>query len=207
MSKVYQVGIIVFDDVLTSEVVGPAEVFAIAGQKEGFEAKVLLIGVEDQPMIRTEEGLRLGVDATIADDLTLDVLIVPGASDVDPLLGHAGLNAFIQKQNEGQAWLGSVCAGAFLLADAGVLDGKQATTWHGGEASLQAQFPALQVIHNQPVVVDDRRVTANGGLVSYRAALVLLGQVGGTALAESVYKNLGIARMGDWSAMAGEIAQ
>jgi len=191
MSKV--IGIIVFDGVLTSEVIGPAEVFATASQQ------VLLIGVEPQPTIRTEEGIVIAVDATIADDLSLDVLLVPGGNDVSHLLGHAALNAFIQKQEEGAQWIGSVCAGAFILGGAGVLDGKQATTWFGGEASLQDQFPAIEVIHDKPVVLDKRRITANGGLVSYRAALILLGQMTSLAHAREVYESLSIGRLGTWA--------
>ena len=169
------IGIIVFDGVLTSEVIGAAEVFALASQRKGLEGlQVKLIGVEPQESIRTEENIRLLVDATIDDDLRLDVLIVPGASDVDHLLTHEKLNKFIQKQEESAQWVGSVCAGAFVLSGAGVLDGKQATTWYGGENRLQTQFPQVHVVHDQPVVIDDRRITANGGLVSYRAALVLL---------------------------------
>src|SRR4030095_6873765 len=73
MSKAYTIGIIVFDGVLTAEVIGPAEVFGIANQRDDFRgAKVLLIGIENQPTIRTEEGIQLTVDATIADDLALD---------------------------------------------------------------------------------------------------------------------------------------
>ena len=70
MSKAYTIGIIVFDGVLTSEVIGPAEVFAIAGKQDWFKgAKVLLIGIEQHHRIYTEEGIQLTVDATIADDL------------------------------------------------------------------------------------------------------------------------------------------
>jgi transcriptional regulator GlxA family with amidase domain len=192
------IGIIVFDDVLTSEVIAPAEVFALAGEK------VLLIGIEQQATIRTEEGIRLGVDCTIDDDLVLDALIVPGASNVDHLLSHEKLNAFIRKYEE-SAWLGSVCAGAFVLGSAGVLDGKQATTWFGGESSLQAQFPQIAVVQDKPVVVDKRVVTANGGLVGYRAALVLLGKMSGIEAAQKVYRGLSMARMGDWAAIEGDI--
>jgi transcriptional regulator GlxA family with amidase domain len=200
MSNVYTIGIIVFDGVLTSEVIGPAEVFAMAGRHDWFTgAKVLLIGIhEDQATICTEEGLRLTVDATIADDLSLDVLLVPGGNDMSHLLQHEQLNTFIQTQEENAQWLGSVCAGAFLLGHAGVLDGKQATTWFGGEASLQAQFPAVEVIHNKPVVVDARRITANGGLVSYQAALVLLGRLTSPEHAKEIYGSLGLARLQSW---------
>lgn len=204
----YTVGIIIFDGVLTSEVVGPAEVFALAGQQEGLEGtEVLLVGVEPQATVRTEEGLRLEVDATIADDLTLDVLLVPGANDVSPLLQNERLNAFIWQQASGDSWVGSVCAGAFVLGQAGVLDGKRATTWFGGETRLQQQFPGVQVVHDQPVVLDNRRITANGGLVSYQAALVLLGQLAGTEKAHEVYQNLGLDRLGRWSEIEAALRQ
>ncbi len=207
MSTTIVIGILVFDGVLTSEVIGPAEVFAIASQQDGFDAKVLLIGVEPQAGIRTEEGIQLLVDATIADDLTLDVLLVPGGNDVDHLIEHKSLNSFIQKYRDAAQWIGSVCAGAFILGSAGVLDGKRATTWLGGETSLQAQFPQIQVVHNQPVVLDRRRFTANGGLVSYRAALILLGQMSSAAHAQAVYNQLSIGRLGSWAEIEADILE
>lgn len=206
MTKTYTIGIIVFDGVLTSEVIGPAEVFAIAGQQDWFKgAKVLLIGIEQQPTVRTEEGIQLMVNATIADDLVLDVLLVPGGNDMNHLLQHEKLNAFIQKQDETAEWLASVCAGAFLLGNASVLDGKQATTWFGGEASLQSQFPAIEIVYDKPVVVDKRRITANGGLVGYQMALVLLGQLSGPKHAKEVYDSLGMARLGSWAEIEATI--
>jgi transcriptional regulator GlxA family with amidase domain len=198
--KALTIGIIVFDGVLTAEVMGPAEVFGIASN-DGIlpGARVLLIGVEEQATVRTEEGINLVVDATVADDLTLDVLLVPGGNDVSHLLEHAMLNTFIQKHETTAQWVGSMCAGAFVLGGAGVLDGKQATTWFGGETSLQAQFPAIQVIQDRPVVLDKRRITANGGLVSYRAALILLGQLSSPVQAKAVYRSLNMERLGIWT--------
>jgi transcriptional regulator GlxA family with amidase domain len=204
MSKT--IGIIVFDGVLTSEVIGPAEVFSIASKQEWFkDSKVLLIGVEKQATVCTDEGIRLTVDATIADDPYLDVLLVPGGNDMNPLLQHEKLNAFIQKQEESAQWLGSVCAGAFLLGQAGVLNGKQATTWFGGETSLQTQFPEIQVVHDQPVVIDQRRITANGGVISYQAALVLLGRLTSAKHAEEIYENLGLGRLETWAEIEATI--
>ena len=206
MSKNYTIGIIVFDGVLTSEVIGPAEVFAMAGQREWFQgAQVLLIGLEQTPTITTEEGIQLTVNATITDDLTLDVLIVPGGYEIDHLLENEQLNAFIHQQEERVQWLGSVCAGAFVLGQAGVLDGKQATTWFGGEASLQTQFPAIQVVHDKPVVVDNRRITANGGLVSYQAALILLGKLSSSQKAKEVYQSLSMERLDRWEEIEAAI--
>lgn len=206
MTRALTIGIIVFDGVLTSEVTGPAEVFAIASQQDWFKGtQVLLVGVESQPTIQTEEGLRLTVDRTIADDVALDVLLVPGGNDMSQLLQHEQLNAFIRKHEASAQWLSSVCAGAFLLGNAGVLDGKQATTWFGGEESLQAQFPAIHVVHDQPVVLDQRRLTANGGLISYQAALVLVGQMSTAEHAQQIYKNLSMDRLATWAEIEASI--
>jgi transcriptional regulator GlxA family with amidase domain len=206
MNRTRTIGIIVFDGVLTAEVIGPAEVFGMAAREDWFKnTKVLLIGVEPKPAIYTEEGIQLAVNATIADDLALDVLLVPGGNDMRPLLENETLNAFIQKQEEIAQWVGSVCAGAFLLGNAGVLDGKQATTWFGGETRLQSQFPAINVVHDKPVVLDNRRITANGGLVSYQAALTLLGQLAGVEHAKEIYKNLNMDRLGKWAEVEASI--
>ena len=146
------------------------------------------------------------MDATIADELELDVLLMPGANDVTYLLQHERLNAFIQQHEERAQWLGSFCAGAFVLGSAGVLDGKRATTWFGGETSLQTRFPAIQVVHDKPVVVDQRRITANGGLVSYQASLVLLGKLTSAAQAKEVYDSLGLGRLSTWAEIEATVA-
>jgi transcriptional regulator GlxA family with amidase domain len=209
MASERTIGIVVFDGVLTAEVTGPAEVFGMAAQRDWFSgSKVLLIGIESQathPTVRTEEGLRLTVDATIADDLTLDVLLVPGGNDMDHLLQHEALNAFIRKHEEAAQWVGSVCAGAFVLGSAGVLDGKRATTWFGGESSLQEQFPAINVVTDKPVVLDHRRFTANGGLVSYRASLIVLGQMTSPEHAKEIHRSLNMDRLGTWVDIEADI--
>jgi len=203
----HTIGIIAFDDVLTSEVIAPVEVFANAIERGLLpDARVLLIGVEPQMQVRTAEGIRLAVDCTVADAPDLTVLIVPGANDVDALMQHAALNAFIRKHADAAEYVASVCAGAFLLGSAGVLDGKQATTWFGGESSLQAQFPQINVVFDAPVVSDQRVITANGGLVAYRASLVLLARLTSADAAEQVYRGLGIDRLGTWAAIVESIA-
>lgn len=192
------IGIIVFDGVLTSEVVGPAEVFALAGQDESLDIKVLLIGLSDSLTITTNENLRLGVDTSIVKNPRVDVLLVPGGSDMDMLFKDKALHTFIQQHDKQEAWLGSVCSGAFVLAEAGVLNGRQATTYFGGGESLQAQYPEVKVQTNQTVVIDRRYLTADGGLLSYQAALTLLGRLTSPENAKCVYDTLGLARLGTW---------
>lgn len=203
MSTAKNIGIIIFDDVLTSEVIAPAEVFGIASHSEWFaDSKIMLIGVEQKATIRSAEGITIGVDCTIHDDVDLDVLIVPGAYDMDDLLANEKLNAFICHHEAKVDWVSSNCSGAFLLANTGVLDGKKATTWFGGEASLQAQFPQIDVITDAPVVIDNRRVTSNGGIVSYQSALVLLAKLTNLNHAKEVYDTLAMGRMDNWETIA-----
>ncbi|MCI0710494.1 MAG: DJ-1/PfpI family protein [Chloroflexi bacterium] len=193
------IGIIIFDGVLTSEVIGPAEVFGIAQQEAWFAGwQVKMIGVANKEWFTTAEGITVRADCTIYDPVVLDVLLVAGGSGMDALINNADLNAFIRRHENQAEWIGSNCSGAFLLASTGVLDGVNATTWFGGEAKLQAQYPQVNVVMDAPVVVDNRRVTSNGGLVSYQAAIVLLGKLTSPQNAREVYDALTMGRLDQW---------
>lgn len=208
MTKQRTIGIIVFDEVLTSEITAPAEVFGAAREHDWFKAwNVVMIGVENQPTITTAEGIKIGVDHTIHDDLNLDVLIVPGAYEMDHLFADEKLNTFVQDHEKRAEWLSSNCSGAFFLANAGLLDGKKATTYFGGESALQEQYPQIEVVFDNPVVVDNRRLTSNGGVVSYQAAIMLLGKLTSPDNAKEVYEQLQIGRMATWAEIEQSFAE
>jgi transcriptional regulator GlxA family with amidase domain len=197
------IGILVFDKVLTSDVTAPAEVFGVASRKAWFkDYDVLLIGVENKSSVTTEEGLVLTVDYTIHNAPALNALIVPSAYDMKALLKNQDLTQFLQRQAKQASWLASNCSGAFLLANAGLLDGIHATTWSGGESNLQRDFPAVKVIHDQNVVVDGRVITSNGSLISYQSALVLLAKMSHLNKARQVFESLQMQRIMDWSLIA-----
>ncbi len=170
-----RIGILVFDKVLTSDVTAPLEVFGAASKKAWFSSyTVFTIATTQKKNIRTEEGLTIVADKTIYDDVKLDVLIVPSAYKMDAHIKNKEIIAFIKKQQQSNAWMASNCAGAFLLGEAGILDGKKATTWFGGEESLKKAYPKIDVQFDQNVVLDDKVITSNGGPVSYQAAFLLL---------------------------------
>ena len=195
-----RIGILVFDKVLTSDVIAPAEVFGVATRKSWFsDYEVVFIGVERKPVITTEEGIRLPVDATIYDAPKLDALIVASAYDMDWLFENDDLTAFLRDQAKTATWLGSNCSGAFLYAHAGLLDGFRATTWAGGEAQLEREFPKIDVVFDQNVVIDRNRISSNGGVPSYQAALVMLSMMAGTNKAETVFETIQLNRLIPWS--------
>ena len=195
-----RIGILVFDKVLTSDVIAPAEVFGVATRKSWFsDYEVVFIGVEREPVITTEEGIRLPVDATIYDAPELDALIVASAYDMDWLFKNDDLTEFLRSQAKTATWLGSNCSGAFLYAHAGLLNGYRATTWAGGEAQLEREFPEIDVVFDQNVVVDRNRISSNGGVPSYQSALVMLSMMAGTGKAKTVYETIQLNRLIPWS--------
>ena len=173
-----KIGVLVFDGFLTSDVTAPIEVFGAATKKAWFSSyEVVVISATKNKEVRSEEGLKIIADKTIYDDLKLDVLLVPSAYEMDDLLKNKDLIRFIKNQNQSTSWMASNCSGAFLLGEAGVLDGKNATTWAGGEKDLSKAYPKIKVQYDQNVVIDSKVITSNGGPVSYQAAFVLLAKL------------------------------
>lgn len=194
-----RIGILVYDNVLTSDVTAPAEVFGVATRESWFSNyEVLLISVDRKKTITTEEGLRLSVDATIYDALELDALIVNSSYEMDRLFDNKDLTRFLKDQADKVTWLASNCSGAFLYAHAGLLDGYRATTWAGGEKQLQREFPNIKVVEDRNVVVDRNRISSNGGLPSYQGALVLLSMMSDSGKAKDVFETIQLNRLIPW---------
>jgi len=192
----HKIGILVFDGFLTSDVTAPIEVFGAATKKAWLSSyEVVVISATKNKEARSEEGLRIVADSTIYDDLRLDVLLVPSAYKMDPLVKNHDLIRFIQTQNQSAAWMASNCSGALLLGEAGVLDGKKATTWAGGEKGLASAYPRIKVQFDQNVVVDGRVITSNGGPVSYQAAFALLTKLSSEAFAQEVADSIQFGRL------------
>lgn len=190
------IGILVFDGVLTSDVTAPMEVFGAASRKSWFsDYEVKLINIIDAPLVTTEEGLRLQVDTDISRAPQLDVLVVPSAYNMKPLLTNTTLINFVRETAAKAEWIASNCSGAFVLAEAGLLDGRKATTWSGGEKRFQKAYPAVDVQFDQNYIVDDKFITSNGSLVSYQAAFALLEKLSSQRLSKTVQDALQYERL------------
>ena len=190
------IGILVFDGFLTSDVTAPIEVFGAATKKSWFSAyNVVVISTSKNKTVLSEEGLTVVADKTIYDDLELDVLLVPSAYDMDDLIGDNKLISFIKKQWQSASWMASNCSGAFLLGEAGILDGKRATTWAGGEKELAKSYPKINVQFDQNVVVDGNVITSNGGPVSYQAAFELLAKLSSRKFSDEISESIQFNRL------------
>ncbi|WP_293502841.1 DJ-1/PfpI family protein [Roseateles sp.] len=145
------IGILVFDDMELLDMAGPYEVFTTAARVHGRSQpagaaplfSVTTIARSLAP-VRARAGLQLRPDATLGEHPPLACAIVPGGV-VDAELGRPELRAWIADQRRGAGLLASVCTGALLLADAGVLDGLAATTHWEDLDALRTLRPAVQV--------------------------------------------------------------
>ncbi len=191
-----KIGILVFEGFLTSDVTAPIEVFGAATKKSWFSSyEVVLVSATENKTVLSEEGLKVIADRTIYDELTLDVLIVPSAYEMDEFLNNKDLVAFIEKQGAEASWMASNCSGSFLLGEAGILNGKKATTWAGGEKGLAKAYPQIDVQYDQNVVVGNKVITSNGGPVSYQAAFELLAELSSEKFANEISESIQFNRL------------
>src|SRR5262245_53899220 len=133
-----RVGILIFPQVQQLDLTGPYEVFASVPE---MEVRLVWKRIE---RIDTATGLVLMPDLAFADSPQFDVLCVPGGGGVNPLMEDAEVIGFLRRQAEGARYVTSVCTGSLVLAAAGVLDGRRATT-HWASHDFLARFGAIPV--------------------------------------------------------------
>lgn len=145
------VACLVYPQVMSLDVTGPMQVFASANverERQGLPPfyELLLVGDDLQP-VATSAGIRLCVDRPWAElDLnTLDTLLVPGGLGVDEQTLNPALLAWLKRAEPQVRRLGSICSGALILAAAGVLDGRQATTHWADLDELRCRYPNVLV--------------------------------------------------------------
>ncbi|MBV8604629.1 MAG: DJ-1/PfpI family protein [Pelomonas sp.] len=152
-----QIGIYVFDEVEVLDFAGPFEVFSTASrlcrrveQPEPFE--VHLIAPDARP-VRARGGLSVNAPHTLAAHPPLEVLMVPGG-DVTAELARPGLTDWLLMQSCEVGVLASVCTGAFLLEQAGLLNEREAIThWEDVDALSAASRASGSLVH----VIEGRR--------------------------------------------------
>jgi transcriptional regulator GlxA family with amidase domain len=148
--QTHSVGIYLFDDVEVLDFAGPFEVFSTASRvKSRLEPDATrpfeVFTVAD--IIRTitaRGGLKVNPHFDILSHPPLDVLVIPGGIVTSEMKRAAILDWIVQTAST-VTITASVCTGAFLLAQAGLLAGKQATTHWEDIADLRAMFPDIQV--------------------------------------------------------------
>ncbi|RST13382.1 helix-turn-helix domain-containing protein [Streptomyces sp. WAC05374] len=196
MPAPHRVVIAVFPDVDLLDVTGPAEVFALANRETGGRDRyeVRLAGPGAGPVV-TSAGVRLMADLAFGEvGAAVDTLVVPGAVDRGPHGPVARVDDTVVEWVRATApharRIASVCVGAHVLAAAGLLDGRRATTHWSTAAQLAADHPRVRV-DADPIFVRSGRVWTGAGISTCMdLALALVAEDHGEEAALAVARQL-----------------
>lgn len=186
-----------FPDAQILDITGPMEVFSTANREKcerspGTAEPYALELVSTSPgPVRTSSGLEI-VAAAAVDPARgpVDTLVIAGGDGTEAAMRDEALVTWIQQQGPAARRLASVCTGAFLLARAGLLDGKRATTHWRNCALLARAFPEVRV-ESDPIFVRDGRTYSSAGVCAgMDLALALVEEDLGRDLALSVARRL-----------------
>jgi len=180
------VGIYVFDEVEVLDFAAPFEVFSVAAgmhARESGAPRFDVTLIADQPRtVRARGGFPVACGRSFADHPPIDVLIVPGGV-VTKELGRPAVIDWIAATARTAALTASVCTGAFLLARAGLLDGRRVTTHWEDIDDLRRMFPALKVEEGPRWIDEGPIVTSAGISAGIDMSLHLVERLAGEALA------------------------
>lgn len=165
------VAILVFSGVELLDFAGPGEVFSVAGP--GFN--VYTVAASAEPVV-SQGFVTVKPRYAMAESPPPDVLVVPGGG-VGSLLDDPAAMRWIRETAATAEVVMSVCNGALVLAEAGLLDGLEATTHHGAIAALRNAAPTATVHADRRFVDNGKIVTAAGVSAGIDAALHLVSRL------------------------------
>jgi transcriptional regulator GlxA family with amidase domain len=185
-----RVGIVAFPDVEVLDFCGPFEVFSVTRldesrrREEPSPFEVWLVAERAEPVVATG-GLKVIPDHTLDTCPPLDILVVPGGWGTRAEIKNARLLAWIAERARQVETLTSVCTGSMLLGQAGLLDGRHATTHWRSLGWMRESFPAVTVEEKLHVVEDGHVLTSAGISAGIDMALRVVARYHGEAVARN----------------------
>jgi len=190
-----RVGIVVFPDVEVLDFCGPFEVFSVTRldeatrREEPSPFEVLLVAEQAGTVVATG-GLKVTPDHTLATCPPLDILVVPGGWGTRREIKNPRLLAWITERAKQVETLTSVCTGSMLLGQAGLLDGRHATTHWRSLQWMRDSFPSVTVEDKQHVVEDGTVLTSAGISAGIDMALRVVARYHGEAVARNTARQM-----------------
>jgi len=173
-----QIAILLFDRFTALDAVGP---YQVLGRLPGAE---VVFAAEQPGLIGDDAGrLHLSAEAAPADVPHPDIVVVPGGPGQADQMDDGPVHDWLRAADETTAWTTSVCTGSLILAAAGLLTGRRATS-HWLARSELGQHGAVPV--TERVVFDGKYVTAAGVSSGIDMALALAGRIAGDATAQAI---------------------
>lgn len=181
-AKPKRIGIVVYDDFETLDVFGPVQMWGHLPDHE------LVIISQDGHPARSSQGVVTVAAYSFKNAPPLDVLMVPGGMGARKQVKNAVLLEFLRARSATARWTTSVCTGAALLARAGLLDGRSATTNKLAFDWATNQSTRVRWQRKARWVVDGNFMTSSGVSAGTDMALALVERLYGRAAAEQAAK-------------------
>ncbi|WP_091480048.1 DJ-1/PfpI family protein [Gracilibacillus orientalis] len=186
------VGILLFNEVEVLDFAGPFEVFSLTSKPDLKTKAFNVITIsEDGEMIKARNGLKVVPDYNFYDHPALDILVVPGGYGAEEIeMNNSDLIEWIKQQNSQVEYMTSVCTGALLLAKAGLLNGRNATTHWMDQDRLEKEFPLVVVQRNVKFVDEGTVITSGGISAGIDMSFHLISRIYGKKVAEETAKRM-----------------
>jgi len=190
-----RVGILIFPAVEVLDFCGPYEVFSVTRlseerrRDETSPFEVHLVAQSGEPVVATG-GLRVIPDVTLETCPPLDILVVPGGWGTRKEISNQRLLTWISERAKQVETLTSVCTGAMLLGQAGLLDGRRATTHWRSLDRMRQSFPAVTVEDKLHVVEDGHVLTSAGISAGIDMALRVVARYFGDAVGRATARHM-----------------
>lgn len=153
--------VLAYDGLCTFEFGVAVEIFGLPRPEMGDDWYQFAVAAIDEGELRATGGVRIMADGDLSLLERADTLIVPGWRGVESPVPDALCQALRRASARGCRVL-SICSGVFVLAAAGLLDGKRATTHWRYTEQLQQRYPAINVVEDVLYIADDTVMTSAG---------------------------------------------
>jgi transcriptional regulator GlxA family with amidase domain len=192
MSQKWKVGILLFNQVEVLDFAGPFEVFSVTTGKQISEKPFFVYTVaETRGPVKARNGLTVIPDYDFESAPDFDILIIPGGYGAEEIeIKNPVVIEWIKKSSRKACLTASVCTGAFLLAKAGLLNGKTATTHWMDINRLINEFPEIKVVRGRKFVDEESIITAGGISAGINMSLYIVGKLLGRETAEATARRM-----------------
>lgn len=173
-----QIAVLLYDRFTALDAIGPYEVLGRLPEAD------LVFVAEDKGIVRTDQGaLGVQADATLADVARPDIVVVPGGPGQTALMENTRVHDWLRSTDNTTTWTTSVCTGSLVLAAAGLLSGRRATS-HWLALDQLSRFGTVPA--SERVVFDGKYVTAAGVSAGIDMALTLAARITGDETAQLI---------------------
>ncbi len=188
------VAILCFDDVEVLDLAGPFEVFAVTDELQGRGVFNTFTLAESPGTVRAVNGLKIVPDHTLESAPDPAVLVVPGGQGTRALLRRPSLLEWVSRRAARAEVTLSVCTGALVLAQAGLLAGRRVTTHHDCLDLLRRLAPDATVDGTRRFHDTGRIVTAAGISAGIDVSLHVVARLLGDGVAEQTMRYMEYGR-------------